>query len=183
MLGIRHEVVRARVDESVLTGEKPEAHVERLARAKASAVARLNRGRWVLAGDTVVVLGGAILGKPGSPTDAVDMLERLNGKRHTVLTALALAEESGDLRSRVDAAHVTCRTFKRAAAEAYVATGEPLDKAGAYGIQGRGAALVQRLEGDYYTVVGLSVAGLIDLLAASGLVYDFRGLASSGLSS
>jgi septum formation protein len=151
--------------------------VERLAREKALEVEGRHPGALVLAGDTVVVRDGEILGKPESAAEAEAMLQSLSGRSHTVLSGLALAgPEPGDLRSRSDLATVTFRPLTAREIRAYVATGEPMDKAGAYGIQGMGGALVTRVEGDYYTVVGLPLAGLVDLLADAGWRYAFGGL-------
>lgn len=176
MLGLAHEVWPAHVPEEPLVGEEPDAHVRRLAGEKASTVARDRPEALVLAGDTVVVRDGAILGKPVDPGDAVRMLLSLAGRDHVVASGLALAVPGGAVHVRVDRARVSFRPFREADARAYVATGEPLDKAGAYGIQGRGAALVDRVEGDYHTVVGLPVSGLVKLFEAAGWRYVFGRL-------
>jgi septum formation protein len=173
MLGLSFEVHPADVPETVQRGESAEVHVERLARDKATAVASLRPDAVVLGGDTVVTLGGDILGKPSGPEDAEAMLSRLAGRTHTVASGLALALPSGDVRSGVSTTEVTFSDFSPAFAQAYVRTGEPLDKAGAYGIQGLGAALVTEIQGDYYCVVGLPVALLLRLFNESGLEYDF----------
>lgn len=173
-LGLLHTVEAAAADEVVLPGESPEAHVERLARAKAEAVAGgAAADVWVLAGDTVVTLDREILGKPRDREDAVGMLLRLQGRTHRVVSGLALRRRDGPVFSGWEAADVTFRAFDRAFAEEYVATGEPMDKAGAYGIQGRGAVLVTRVEGDYTAVVGLPVALLVRLLDEAGMRYHF----------
>jgi len=173
MLGLAHEVVPAHVREEARRGEAPPVHVERLSRDKATAVAATRPDALVLGADTEVVLDGGVLGKPEDAAHAVDMLLRLRGRSHSVLSGLALALPGGGLHSRLDEARVSFRAFDRAEAEAYVATGEPLDKAGGYGIQGRGAALVSDIRGDYYTVVGLPVAGLVALLEVAGWRYTF----------
>jgi septum formation protein len=165
------------VPESVLPGEGPEAHVERLSRDKAREVASRHPGALVLAGDTVVVRDGEILGKPRDGEHAEAMLRSLEGRAHTVVSGLALAgPEAGTLVSRHDAARVVFRPLKDEEIRAYVTTGEPLDKAGGYGIQGMGGALVTRVEGDYFTVVGLPVSGLVALLSAAGWRYEFGAL-------
>lgn len=173
VLGLAHEVLPADVPESVEAGETPEAHVDRLARAKALAVARLRPDALVLGGDTVVALDGEILGKPADEAEALAMLLRLAGRAHTVHSGLALALPGDGLHSAVSSTRVEFRPFDEAVARAYVASGEPMDKAGAYGIQGRGAALVRRVEGDYSGVVGLPVATLVDLLEAAGWAWIF----------
>jgi septum formation protein len=114
-----------------------------------------------------------ILGKPRDAEDAVGMLLQLQGRDHVVVSGLALLAETGDMLSGISKTRVRLRDFERADAEAYVATGEPLDKAGAYGIQGKGATLVDAIEGDYYTVVGLPIPLMLDLLRRSGRPYDF----------
>jgi len=176
MLGIDHEVLPTHIPEVLRPGETAEAHVERLAREKASKGAEERPGALVLAGDTVVVLDGAVLGKPTSIEEAEAVLLRLSGRTHTVFTALALADGGGRVHSLVDRTRVTFRPFDRAVARAYIRTGEPFDKAGSYGIQGRGAALVSGIEGDYHTVVGLPVHGLVTLLERAGWHYTFSGI-------
>lgn len=180
MLGLAHEIRPARVSEVRRPGEAPETQVKRLAREKAVAVARDRPDALVLAGDTVVVLDGDVLGKPEDPDAAVETLLSLAGREHVVASGLALALPRGRVHARVDLARVTFRAFGRDLARMYVATGEPMDKAGAYGIQGRGAALVTRVEGDYHTVVGLPVSGLVELLSAAGWRYAFGRLEPRG---
>jgi len=172
-LGIRHQIQPARIDESPLPQEPPATYAERLSRGKASAVAGLRPGEWILAGDTVVALGRRILGKPRDADEAVRMLLDLAGRTHRVLSALALVEPGGRVRSGVQVTRVTFRAFDEAFARAYAATGEPMDKAGAYGIQGKGAALVEEIAGDYSGVVGLPVPLLLRLLAEAGRPYRF----------
>jgi septum formation protein len=180
MLGLDHEVLAVDVSEEFGDGETPESHVERLAGEKAVAGSSARPQALVLAGDTVVVLDGDVLGKPAGVEEAVDTLLRLSGRTHVVYSALALVEPGGSLHSRVDHTHVTFRAFDETFARAYAETGEPLDKAGAYGIQGMGAALVSGIDGDYYTVVGLSVTGLLFLLERAGLRYSFgKGVSAS----
>lgn len=176
MLGLRFTVEAAHVPEEVLPGESPEAHVERLARDKAFATAMNCPGAAVLGGDTVVVLDGEILGKPADPDDALGMLMRLQGRVHRVASGLALVLPSGEAHSGVATTEVTFRRFSRDFARAYVETGEPLDKAGGYGIQGLGAALVSEIRGDYYTVVGLPIPLLMDIMEQCGWGYSFKSL-------
>jgi septum formation protein len=174
-MGLEPEIRPAHVDESYLAGEGAEAHVERLARAKAEAVARSEEGALVVGGDTVVVCEGRILGKPRDEREAVEMLLALAGRTHRVLSGIALAGEAGTV-SAVGRAQVRFRDYGPELAGAYVATGEPLDKAGAYGIQGLGAALVDGIDGDYYTIVGLPIGRFVELLARSGWRYAFGTL-------
>jgi septum formation protein len=139
------------------------------------AVASRRSDALVIGSDTVVVLDGDVLGKPGDDDDALRMLLRLQGREHTVATGIAIAY-AGQIRSDVEQVRVRFRTFDTERARAYVATGEPMDKAGAYGIQGYGAALVERIEGDYFAVMGLPVARMIRLFEDLGFDYDFKSL-------
>ncbi len=173
MLGLSFTVHPSSVPEDVRPGESAGAHVERLARAKATAVASSCPDALVLGGDTVVTLDGEILGKPSGPGQAEAMLLRLAGRTHTVASGLALILPSGKTLSGISTTEVTFRPFSPEFARAYVATGEPLDKAGAYGIQGLGAALVTEIRGDYFCVVGLPVALLVRLFEESGWEYAF----------
>jgi septum formation protein len=175
MLDLRFDVEPAHIDERYRPGEQPEAHAERLAREKALAIAPSRTNAIVIGSDTVVVVDGDILGKPVNAEDAVRMLMRLKGREHIVVTGIAVVH--GEVvRSHVEQVRVRFRDFDTECARAYVTTGEPMDKAGAYGIQGYGAALVERIEGDYFAVMGLPIARLIVLLESLGFVYDFRGL-------
>lgn len=170
MLGLSFTVVPAGVEESREPGEEAAQYVERLAREKAAAVAGSRPEAVTVAGDTVVALDGRVLEKPAGPAAARAMLSALAGRVHAVHSGLALACD-GRIASAAAVATVAMRPASRRAVEAYVATGEPLDKAGAYGIQGCGAALVERVEGDYYAVVGLPVAAFVQTLGALGLRY------------
>lgn len=170
MLGIPHRVAAADVQEIPLPREAPEAYARRLARDKARAVP----GAWVLGADTIVVLDGEVLEKPTDAEDAVRMLRRLQGRRHEVITAVCLLAD-GVAHEAVDRTSVQFRPATEGALRAYVATGEPMDKAGAYGIQGYGAALVERIEGDFFGVMGLPVRLVLDLLERAGVEYRFGG--------
>jgi septum formation protein len=171
--GIEFEISSAGVDESPLGNELPGDYVRRLALAKALSAAERNRGRaggaLVLGADTIVAVGGEILGKPASPDDARRMLRRLSGKIHEVHTGLALLRNPGSKQyvveeiTRVRFAPLTDREI-----EEYIATGEPFDKAGAYAIQGVGGRYVTRIEGCYFNVMGLPLARLYSLLRESG---------------
>lgn len=172
MLRIPFRVIPPDVDEHVLPGETPPAYVTRLSRAKAEAVASRAPGDVILAADTTVVLDGKIFEKPNSPAHAVQMLTQLQGKTHEVLTAVAVAED-GRLEQALDVSRVTFRPADKSTLEAYVATGEPLDKAGAYAIQGLGAPLIERVEGDFFGVMGLPLRLALDLLAKFGRPYRF----------
>ena len=152
-LGVAFEVVVPDVDESVLPDERPEDYVERVAAAKAAAVG----GRPVVAADTTVVLDDRILGKPGGPGEARDMLAALAGREHVVHTAVAAIGPAGAA-GIVSSASVRMAAMTPAAIAWYVATGEPLDKAGAYGLQGIGGVFVEAVAGDPHTVIGLPLA-------------------------
>jgi len=178
-LGLAVRVLPAPVDETYLPGEAPEAHVERLAREKAEWAAAEAVGALVVGGDTVVVDAGRVLGKPRTTAEAVEMLLSLAGREHRVYTGVAVAGR-GETVSAVGTAAVRFRAFDRSVAEAYVATGEPMDKAGAYGIQGQGAALVEAIEGDYYSVVGFPVVRFLELLHRKGWRYAFGRLEPTG---
>jgi septum formation protein len=172
LVGITHEVRPADVDESVLPGELPVPHCERLARLKADTLAPLHRDDVVVGSDTIVVVDGDILGKPRDRAHAAEMLTRLSGRTHTVFTAVAVAHR-GSTRSGVEEVDVTFRTLDDDTIAAYIATGEPMDKAGAYGIQGYGAAIVERVDGDYFAVMGLPIGRMLTLMRDSGLEYRF----------
>jgi len=171
-IGITHEVRPADVDESVWPGEEPVPHSERLAREKAHTLAVQHPDAIVIGSDTIVVIDGAILGKPVDAADAVAMLLRLSGREHTVYTSVAVAHQGRTL-SAVEAVPVTFRPIDRALAEAYVAAGESMDKAGGYGIQGFGATLVEKISGDYFAVMGLPLGRLVELIRELGYEYMF----------
>jgi septum formation protein len=175
MLALEIETVPADLDETYRAGEDPVEHAERLAREKAAAVAAAHPDAVVIGSDTVVIVDGAVLGKPVDEADAVRMLMMLQGREHEVATGIAVCWRG--LRSAVERVAVRFRAFDEMTAAEYAATGEPLDKAGAYGIQGFGSTLVQEIQGDYFAVMGLPIARLILLLQEGGLHYNFRGLA------
>jgi septum formation protein len=175
LLGLPFEVLPADVDETYIRGEDPATHAERLAREKASAVSARRGHALVVGSDTVVVIQDEVLGKPRDEADAVAMLLRLQGREHTVATGIAVAWQ-GVVHSGVERVRVWFEPFDAIRAAAYVATGEPMDKAGAYGIQGFGAALIERIEGDFFAVMGLPIAHMLRLMRAHGWRYDFRGL-------
>lgn len=168
-LGLDFEVMAAAVDELPQIGELPEKFVQRAAIEKATDIAGRYPDAWVLGADTVVVHDEEILGKPSDGTDALRILMRLSGAKHRVLTGFCLQHELGDISaSRVITTEVQFTQFSEDIAAAYVATGEPLDKAGAYGIQGKGSFLVEKIQGSYTNVVGLPLAETI----AELLHYD-----------
>jgi septum formation protein len=171
-IGVPFQVRPADIKEEQLPGEVPDAYVLRLAAAKADAVWAAVRGeqRAVLAADTAVVLDGAVLGKPQDTAEAENMLGRLSGRAHNVLTAVSL-RHGDDRVTLLSASEVRFRTTTEAERLAYCATGEPFDKAGGYGIQGRAAVFIEQLSGSYSTVVGLPLFETAALLARAGLSF------------
>jgi septum formation protein len=174
--GVACEVIPADIDEEIRPSESPVSMTLRLAREKALAVARRvgeSPPRHVLGSDTTVVLDDEIIGKPTDPEDAVRLLQRLTGRTHRVVTAVAIVETgSGAI---FDCAVESRVTMRRAGVEAlrdYVATGEPLDKAGAYAIQGEGAWLVTGFEGSRSNIIGLPIEETLALLVQAGHVQS-----------
>jgi septum formation protein len=162
--GIDFTIEVADVDESLLDGERPHDYVARLAAAKAEAVAqRLGGSCWVLGADTTVVIEEEIAAKPVDPADAKRMLHRLSGQWHEVLTAIALRDRH-QLHVEVETTRVLFALLTQAEIDWYVTTGEPMDKAGAYGIQGYASRFIERIEGSYSNVVGLPVHRVYQLL-------------------
>ncbi len=188
--GYVFEVRPADVNEDVRAGEAPAAYVTRLAREKALAVFEEaetrdkgigNSGLVVLGADTTVTLDGEILGKPADAADAARMLRRLGGRTHRVMTGVAVVTRPGDedlplgtlesnlrVESAVEVTAVEFAAMSDAEIAAYIATGEPMDKAGAYGIQGMAAKWIPRIEGDYFNVVGLPLARVARMIEGLG---------------
>ena len=175
LIGVPHAVVPADIDETPRVGELPRPHAERLAREKAVTVAATEPNAVVIAADTIVVVDGDILGKPAGEAEAAAMLRRLSGRCHTVLTAVAVARGTA-LVSDVEAVDVTFRELSDTDITRYIATREPMDKAGAYGIQGYGATIVTRIDGDYFAVMGLALGMMVRLLERLGVDYRFGPL-------
>jgi septum formation protein len=172
-IGVPFRVIAADVDESPLQDEAPMTYVSRLAAAKADVgwqCLREPAEAPVLAADTAVVFDGFILGKPLDRRDAELMLQKLSGRTHEVLTAVALRSPAG-LKTRVSRSLVTFRPIEAAEAQAYWDTGEPCDKAGGYAIQGHAAVFVADLKGSYSGVMGLPLFETAELLASAGLPY------------
>jgi septum formation protein len=165
--GIDFEVIPSGVEEGPPSkGEFPEQYAHRLAREKAlSVAAKADPGRIVLAADTIVVSGDLILGKPSGPFDATRMLRLLSGQTHRVVTAICLVRAPGEvLALEHESTFVTFRELSENEIRAYVDSGEPFDKAGAYAIQGLGSRFIGHISGCYFNVVGLPVALLYDIL-------------------
>jgi septum formation protein len=174
-LGLEFETLPADIDESYLAGETPEAHAERLSREKALKIAADRPEALVVGSDTIVVVDGDVLGKPRDREHAVEMLMRLSGREHEVCTGVAVAHR-GRVESGLERVRVRFRALDRRACEEYVDTGEPMDKAGAYGIQGFGSAIVERIDGDYFAVMGLPVVRMLTLIERHGWRYTFGAL-------
>lgn len=176
LIGVEHTVKPANIDETYLPHETPRQHAERLAREKAVAI---DGGDTVTIGsDTIVVVDGDVLGKPKDRAHAATMLRRLSGRSHVVMTGVAVAHR-GRVVSGLEEVGVTFRSLTDDEIERYIDTGEPMDKAGAYGIQGFGATIVARVDGDYFAVMGLALNRLVGLFRELGLNYAFGPLTES----
>ena len=181
LIGIPHVVLPADIDETPYPNELPHVHAERLAREKAAVIAAREADAIVVAADTIVVVDDEILGKPRDEADAAIMLRRLSGRAHVVLTAVAVARERTVV-SGVESVGVTFRSLSDDEIARYIATREPMDKAGAYGIQGFGATIVDRIDGDYFAVMGLALGRMVRLLASVGVDYRFGEIIARDLS-
>ena len=167
--GIPFEVSIADVDETQLPGEDADTYVRRLAQAKAARVAATHPGRLVLGADTAVVVDGDVLGKPRDVGDACEMLSRLSGRSHHVLTGVCLIDAAGGAQTAVASTRVHFRQLSDADIKDYVASGEPMDKAGAYGIQAGARDFITAIDGAFDTVVGLPVALIQAMCRAAGI--------------
>jgi septum formation protein len=178
-LGVEVRVVPSDVEEGDRPGHGPRELAAFHAAAKADAVARIERDALIVAADTVVDLDGMSLGKPTDDAEAARMLHSLSGREHRVHTAYVVVDTAAD--RRIAATHSTLVRFATLSDETvatYVATGEPRDKAGAYGIQGRGAALVERIDGDFYTVMGFPLGDFVRRLPELGYALPATASAS-----
>jgi septum formation protein len=169
-IGVPHVVSAADIDEALLDGEPAADYVVRMARAKALAVRERGMALPVLAADTTVVVDERVCGKPADEAAGLAMLERLSGRTHQVLTAVALAAH-GTVSFRLSASEVRLRRLSRAECAAYWRTGEPRDKAGGYAVQGRAAVFIEHLSGSYSGVMGLPLFETAELLRAAGVPY------------
>jgi septum formation protein len=175
-IGVPHVVRAADIDETTRPGERPADYVRRLAHSKSLAVRALGVALPVLAADTVVVIDAQLLGKPADEAEGVAMLERLSGRTHRVLTAVAIALAHGAPGVRLSESTVRLRALTRAECVAYWRTGEGRDKAGGYAIQGRGAVFIEHLSGSYSGVMGLPLFETAELLREAGVRYWADGL-------
>jgi septum formation protein len=168
--GLDFTVVPVEIDERPLDGESPRAYVERLAREKAeTATGNEASSSVILAADTTVVIDGMLLGKPADAREATEMLSRLSGRTHEVMTGVAVAPAKSPMITAIDTTRVRFVEMAPEDIAWYVASGEPLGKAGAYGIQGRASRFVDRIEGSYSNVVGLPIATVWRLLKQCAL--------------
>ena len=174
--GISFTVHPTNIPELARTGEKPRECAERLAREKAQAAFRQHPGKLVLGADTIVVVDGELLGKPRDEGDALRMLRLLSGRTHQVITGVCLGLRTGDQKletgfedTRSETTLVTMISLSDEDIRSYIATGEPMDKAGAYAIQGLASRWIPRIDGDYFNVMGLPVALVFRMLQEHGL--------------
>ncbi len=167
-IGVPHVVTVPHVDEAAHAHERPHDYVQRIARAKAEAVWSADKSLPVLAADTTVVLDGTMFGKPAHRAEALDMLARLSGRTHDVLTAVALAHDGG-LSLRMSVSEVRFRALSAEECGAYWETGEPRDKAGGYAIQGLAAVFIESMTGSYSGVMGLPLFETAALLQEAGV--------------
>ena len=173
LVGIAHEVRPADIDETYLPGEVPRDHALRLAREKAQKLG--DTGAVVIGSDTIVVVDGDVLGKPADEAEAARTLRRLSGRTHIVITAVAVSWK-GRVEADAETVEVTFHELSDEQIRGYIATREPMDKAGAYGIQGYGATIVARVDGDYFAVMGLPLQRMVLLMGKLGLRYPFGPL-------
>lgn len=185
--GLEFTVIPSRFDEDAVELTDPEIYTESLARGKAEEVATAHPESWVIGADTIVLIDGSILGKPGSPAIAREMLRRLSGQTHQVFTGYALyCMEQERMISGVEMTDVRFKNLTEDEIEWYIQTGEPFDKAGAYAIQGLGTFLVKSVNGSYTNVVGLPVCEVIEILIREGVLTlqpSENGAAESGVRS
>jgi septum formation protein len=175
---IPFEVAVPVVDEAPLPNENPTEMVARLSKEKALSVVATNPGRWVLSADTTVVVDGLVLGKPEDAEDAARMLQLIQGRKHFVHTGVCLARDAA-IHQFVDTAEVHLRPLAQEQIRWYVATGEPMDKAGAYAAQGIAALFIERIDGSFATVMGLPIERLGELFDKLGLLSEwFEGYAA-----
>lgn len=171
-IGIVFRVVPAHIEEVPLEGEPPEAFVQRMAREKALEVLQTQDGSLpVLGSDTAVIIDGRILGKPADRQQAGAMLRSLSGRTHEVLSAVAIAVNPGEIHESLNRSRVTFAELEPEWIKSYIETGDPMDKAGAYGVQGKAAEKISRIEGSYYGVMGLPLFETAQLLRCAGVLF------------
>lgn len=170
-MGLAFDVVPSRIEENEIPSETPQDHVLRLAETKVRDVAIHYPNRWVIAADTIVYIHGMILGKPKNKDEAMEMLHRLSGNEHMVLTGFSVCHlEKGKRDKEVIQTAVKIKNLTLSEMEWYVHTGEPFDKAGAYAVQGIGAFMIESIQGSYTNVIGLPLCELVQMLQRLGAI-------------
>ena len=170
-VGLEFDVIPSRIEEDFIEGEPPEKHVLRLAEAKALNIGNQYPHRWVIAADTIVYIDHTILGKPKDRGEAMEMLRRLNGREHQVLTAFSVRHlEKGIEDKEAVQTTVKVKTLTPVEMEWYTNTGEPSDKAGGYAVQGIGSFMIEWIRGSYTNVVGLPLYELMEMLKRLGAI-------------
>jgi septum formation protein len=170
-MGLDFTVMPSGADENFRQGESPPVHTLRLSADKAGLIAAAHPGSWVLGADTIVVIDGAVLGKPADPEEARRMLKKLSARAHKVFTGFTLARQEAQITvSEVVEATVIFRTIPEDEMEWYINSPEPYDKAGAYAVQGRGAFFIKEIRGSYTNVMGLPLCEVVDVLKKVGAV-------------
>jgi septum formation protein len=182
LMGLDFEVMPSDIDETIHRGETPREHVLRLSEEKALAIAHRHTDAWVLGADTIVIIEGEVLGKPGSRPEAKEMLEKLSGREHEVFTGFSIARrEAGILIREVVESTVLFREITDDEMDWYTASEEPYDKAGSYAVQGMGAFFIREIRGSYTNVMGLPLCEVVDALKGvsairfSGSAYECCG--------
>ena len=177
LLGVDFDRLPGDIDETFLEGETPREHVLRLSEGKAALAARGRPDAWILGADTIVVVAGEILGKPGSPAEAAAMLEQLSGRKHEVLTGFAIIRQDLGIRVReVVRSIVLFREISGDEMAWYTGTSEPYDKAGAYAVQGMGACFVREIRGSFSNVVGLPLCEVFEALKRVNAIVFEKGV-------
>ena len=177
LLGIDFDWLPGDIDETFLEGETPREHVLRLSEGKAALAARGRPDAWVLGADTIVVVAGEVLGKPGSPAEATAMLEKLSGREHEVLTGFAIIRQDLGIRVReVVRSTVLFREISGDEMAWYTGTSEPYDKAGGYAVQGMGACFVREIRGSFSNVVGLPLCEVFEALKRVNAIVFEKGI-------
>lgn len=168
MLGLTFDIITADIDETMDAALPVDQAVAQVCRRKAEAVAKLHPDRLIVSADTIVVVEGKVLGKPHTEEEAYSMLRSLSGRSHTVMTAFCLYRD-GEAETHVEKTDLRFKSLSDEEIFSYIATGSPMDKAGAYGIQDGAAVFVESLQGDYYNVMGLPLCALVKCLRRQGV--------------
>ncbi len=170
-IGLPFEAVGTTVDEELRPHESPRGHVMRLAEEKSEHISLLRPHQWIIGADTIVLVEGKALGKPRNPADARVMLQTISGRQHRVMTAFCIQNKSREIStSKVVETDVVIKDLSSSEIDAYISTGEPMDKAGAYGAQGIGSFMIREIRGSYTNVVGLPTCELVEELLRLGVI-------------